>query len=53
MRDEYFLIRGEFHECHPDGGIRMREAKIPPPARIRVIREIRVLLNIEILVFFG
>ena len=19
MRDEYFLIRGELHECHPDG----------------------------------
>ncbi len=34
MRDEYFLIRGEYHEFyHPDGirAIRMRSARYPPP----------------------
>ena len=46
MRDEYFLIRGEYHEFyHPDGirAIRMRSARYPTPARIRGIRGIRVL----------
>ena len=52
MRDEYFLIRGEYHEFyHPDGIRAIAYAtfgsyaisKVPPPARIRGIRGIRVL----------
>ena len=49
------LIAYELHEYHPDGkirGIRLWLRNIHP-AWFREIREIRVLLNIEILYSFG
>ena len=40
MRDEYFLIRGEYHEFyHPDGirAIRMRSARYPPQGFVEFV----------------
>ena len=48
--------RKQLHEYHPDGKNSCYSPLIKKylsSMEIRVIREIRVLLNIEILVFFG